>query len=405
MVLQNPRGSGCIDPCETIVKHLSISLALTLVLAAAPVAAQSIGDHITKGGSLGEQYSDFNQRLMQIQTVKSLPFFNKTPQQRASAVRGYYQSVRTGDVRGFGSSVKADFSNGGIAKDVGIALMTQVLTQVSQGKSMDEAVSKTVRYMMTPEYLIGNLMGGIAGAALGSMIPIPGVGGFLGQLIGGVPTMTGAMLGSNLGSKIVHGIRNGNLDMGEIVKSIDWISLGFQSVGATAGMIAGSALPVPFLGQLVGGVVGGQLGSTAAKWVKGKLNIGQPDQDWISTPDFDGVEPIDWRDIPPWMRDAGANVAGAGMGAVGSIGLGASTGTVAAGRTLPPRSASFAPAAPVTTGSLDEKASDALRRYTEAERAGDKAKAATAYAEYQALKARLDQLRSAGLRGLAPVAE
>lgn len=370
--------------------NLSISLAFTLILAAAPVAAQSIGDHITKGGNLGEQYSDFNSRLMQIQTVKSLPFFNKTPSQRASAVRGYYQSVRTGDVRGFGSSVKADFSNGGIAKDVGIALATQVLTQVSQGKSMDEAVSKTVRYMMTPEYLIGNLMGGIAGAALGSLIPVPGFGGFAGKLIGGVPAMTGAMLGSNIGAKIVHGIRNGNLDMGEIMGSIDWISLGFQSVGATAGMLIGSSLPVPFLGQLVGGVLGGQLGGTAAKWVKGKFGI-TTDQDWIDTPDFDGVEPIDWRDIPPWMRNTGAGVAGAGAGIAGAVGVGAGTAAVTPTGTA----ASFAPAAPVTTASLDDRASDALRRYTEAEKAGDKVKASTAYAEYQALKARLDQLRSA----------
>lgn len=364
----------------------ALTLAVLLLGLARPSLAQSygtatgpgLGDRIGKGGTLAEQYSDFNTRLMQIQTVKSLPFFNKTPQQRMSAVRGYYQSVRSGNVRSATSSLASDFSNGGIVKDVGIALMTQVLTQVSQGKSVDESVSKTVRYMLTPEYLIGNLMGGTLGAALGSMIPIPVVGGFLGQLIGGVPTMTGAMLGSNVGSRIVHGIRNGNLDLGEIARSIDWTTLAFQSIGATAGMILGSSLPVPFLGQLVGGVIGGGVGLTAAKWVKKKLGIGQQDQDWIDMPEYDQAQAIDWRTLPPWTRP------GAGT----SAGTPRSAGTLSA-------APSFAPAAPETgLASLEQRAQEVMRRFTDAERAGRKPEAARAFAEYGAVKTRLEQLRT-----------
>ena len=372
-------------------------LAVTIAALALPARAQTgpgLGDRIGKAGSLGNEYSDFNTRLMQIQTVKSLPFFNKTPTERMSAVRGYYSAVRQGDVRGAAGSLKNDFSNGGLAKDVGIAMMTNVLTQVSQGKSIDESVSKTIQYMMTPEYLIGNLLGGTLGAALGSMIPIPVVGGFLGQVIAGVPTMTGAMAGSNLGSKIVHGIRNGNLNMGDIMKSVDWTSLAFQSVGATAGMIIGNGLPVPFLGQLVGGVLGGSVGLKAATWVKGKLHIGQGAQDWIATPAITGAQPVDWNQLPAWARTTGASVVGAGAG-LGGLGLGATTGTTSAAASRPTTGARFAPAAPVTSaGSLDEQAQDALGRYADAERAGQKSEAATAFARYQVLKARLDALRS-----------
>ena len=325
-----------------------------------------LGDRIGKASSLGDQYSDFNTRLMTIQTVKSLPFFNKTPTERLSAIRGYYDSARTGNVRGVASSVQNDFSNGGLVKDVGIALATNVLTQVSQGKSIDDSVSKTISYMTTPEYLLGNLMGGTMGAALGSLIPVPIVGGFLGQLMMNVPAMTGAMLGSNVGSKFVHGVRTRNLDMGEIVRSLDWTSLIFQSIGATAGMLIGNSLPVPFLGQLVGGVLGGTLGLKVATWVKARLHIGTTASDWIATPQYDPAK----IQLPPWASIPGA---------------------------IPPTSgASSAPAAPVSTASVVElQMKDAMRRYTDAEQAGAKPVATRAFAEYAALRSRLDQLRKA----------
>jgi hypothetical protein len=346
------------------MRNLSTSRSLVLlaglICASSACAQLSPADHWKRGTGLSDRYADFNTHLMQVQTVKSIPFFNKTPTQRMSAIRGYYSSVRTGNVGGAASSLKGDFTSGALLKDVAIASMTQVLTQVSQGKSMDQAVSSTARYLMTPEYLIGNLMGGIGGAALGALIPVPFVGGFLGQVIAQVPTMTGAMLGSNMGAKIVHGIRNGNLDMGEVLRSIDWLSLGFQSVGATAGMLLGSTLPVPFLGQLVGGVIGGGAGSAAAKWLKGKFGLKQPDQDYIDLPQYDPITtPVTW--LPA---------------------------------TIPGTAANFAPAAPTTDpASLQAKLDEAHRQYARLEQSGDRAGAAKQYQAIVGLQAQLRSLR------------
>ena len=351
------------------MRNLTILRAVLLVTAlAGAVSAQtvSLGDRIGKTGNLSNEYSDFNTRLIQIQTVKSLPFFNKTPTERLSAIRGYYTDARDGNYGKAAGSVKDDFTNGGLVKDVGIAMMTQVLTQVSQGKSMNDAVSQTVQYIMSPEYLIGNLMGGTLGAALGSLIPVPVVGGFLGQLIANVPAMTGAMLGSNIGSKSVNGIRNGDFSLGAIFKSIDWVSLGFQSVGATAGMILGSALPVPFLGQLVGGVLGGAAGLAVAKLAKQVLHLSSPAQDWIASGQYDPSTNVKVP-VPAWATSV--------------------TGVV---------TNASAPAAPVSSVTdLDQQVQDAMRRYTSAEATGDKTAASTAYAQYAALKTQLDRARSA----------
>lgn len=349
------------------MSKLSITLALGLTVSLASAFAQSNPvDTWRRGTGLSDRYSDFNTHLMQVQTVKSLPFFSKTPTERMSAIRGYYSQVRQGNVRSAATSLNNDFSNGALAKDVAIAAMTQVLTQVSQGKSMDDAVSSTVRYLMTPEYIFGNLMGGVAGAALGTMIPIPVVGGFLGQLIAQVPTMTGAMLGSNMGAKIVHGIRRGDLDVGQVIRSIDWLSLGFQSVGATAGMLLGNSLPVPFLGQLVGGVMGASAGSTAAKWVKRRFGLAHPDQDYVDLPEYDPLvaPPVRW---PP-------------------------SGTTGGNAT---QTTSFAPAAPSTDpAALKTRLDEAQRRYAQREQAGDRAGALSQYRAIVQLKAALSSART-----------
>ncbi|MBI4862998.1 MAG: hypothetical protein HY815_22450 [Candidatus Riflebacteria bacterium] len=314
------------------------------VVSAALAQSGSPVDRWRQGNGLADDYADFNTHLIQIQTVKSIPFFSKTPTDRLSAIRGYYQSVRTGDVRSAATSLKNDFSNGGLVRDVGIAAMTQVLTQMSQGKSLNESVSSTVKYITTPEYFVGNLMGGTLGAALGSMIPVPIVGGFLGQLLVQVPTMTGAMLGSNVGAKIVHGIRQKNLDMGEVMASIDWTTLIFQSVGATAGMMLGAGLPSPFLGQLVGGVIGSSVGLSVSKWIKGKLHLGDTGSD------YNELYPVDSQGQPIFL----------------------------------PLKAPAAPGTTATGVGAEQRKADLYRGYVAAEQAGRREEAARFFAEYQA---------------------
>src|SRR5437763_1705312 len=81
-------------------------------------------------GGLSDQYSDFNTHMIQIQTVKSIPFFNKTPTERMSAIRGYYSEMRQGNLRNAGTSLRSDWVNGGLVTDVAIGMATQVFTQV-----------------------------------------------------------------------------------------------------------------------------------------------------------------------------------------------------------------------------------------------------------------------------------
>jgi hypothetical protein len=336
---------------------LAAALLAALAGACGPALAQSSPvDRWQRGAALGDQYSDFNTHLIHVQTVKSIPFFGKTGTGKLSAIRGYYRSARAGNVRSAGTSFRNDFGNGALAKDVAIAMTTQVLTQISQGRSVDESVGASFRYLTSAEYLLGNLMGGTLGAALGTMIPVPVLGGVLGQLVTQVPTMAGAMLGSNVGAKIVHGVRRGDLDLGAVLASVDWMNLTFQSVGATAGMLAGNSLPVPFLGQIVGGVIGGSVGLRASRWVKRRLGLAGDGQDFIDVPEFAPAG---------WSGPAG-------------------------------------PAAPHATGAstgvrpddlLHETKAQLYRSFVEAERLGARSEAAEILARYQAVSRQIESRR------------
>jgi len=250
--------------------------------------AQGIYDNVYRSRTLDGEYASFNEHLLHVQTVKSIPFFQMAPGQRASAVRGYVNSIRSGDMRSGASSLRNDFGNGALIHDVAIAMTTQILTQMSQGKSFGDSVHETYSYVKTPEYLIGNLMGGTLGAAAAAMIPVPLVGGILGQFLVQVPTMAGAMLGSQTGANLIHQVRQGTIDPLQILRQIDWMNLLFQSMGATAGMMIGQATGIRFLGPVVGGVLGGQLGMTVSKWMKDKFGIGSTDQDYVQNTSYPG---------------------------------------------------------------------------------------------------------------------
>jgi hypothetical protein len=255
----------------TMRPRLLLAASLLLALPGLLLAQGSPVDTWRRGAGLGDEYSEFNTHLIQVQTIKAIPFFQLTPAQRYDRLKGYYQTARQGGVKQAGGSARQDFSSGTLVKDVAIAFLTTVLTQMSQGRTADESITRTMKYLSSAEYVVGNLVGGTLGAALGAMVPVPLFGGFAGNLMLGVPMMAGAMLGSNVGSKLVSQIRHGDVDLAGIFASIDWLDFTMQAVGATAGMLLGDGLGVPFFGQVVGGVLGGTIGLKISGWLKEHL--------------------------------------------------------------------------------------------------------------------------------------
>ncbi len=223
---------------------------------------------------LGREFDQMNRHLTQIHAVKSLPFFKLSRTQRYNRLSSYAKQAKGGQVKALAGDVSKDFFQGGIVKDVGIVALTSVMTRMAQGETLDESISNTWEYVTTSQFFFGQIFGGMFGAALGAMIPVPMVGGLAGQIIAGVPMMTGAMLGGTMGYNLIDAIKAGDVNLIELVKSVDYLNLFCQAVGSTIGMTLGTLVPVPGLGSIIGGVIGGNLGMRLALWLRKKAGFG-----------------------------------------------------------------------------------------------------------------------------------
>ena len=223
---------------------------------------------------LGSEFDQMNRHITQIHAVKSLPFFKLSQAQRYDRLSSYATKARGGQVKSLAGDVSKDFFQGGIVKDVGIVALTSIMTRMAQGETLDESISNTWEYVTTSQFFFGQIFGGMFGAALGAMVPVPMLGGIAGQIIAGVPMMTGAMLGGTMGYNLIDQIKAGDVNLVQLLKSVDYINLFCQAVGSTIGMTVGTLLPVPGLGSVIGGVIGGNLGMRFAMWLRQKAGFG-----------------------------------------------------------------------------------------------------------------------------------
>jgi hypothetical protein len=245
---------------------LTILTALLLAVACLPAAAQGslnpIGTYRTSDG-LGTEYRDTGASIANVETVKRIPFFNLDGTTKAQRFSTYGTTLKEGNFKGAATALKQDFSTG-LFKDLTTIFLTDILTKVARGQDLNEAISASVKGMASKEFLAGNLLGGTLGAMLGSAIPVPAIGGMMGSMAGTLPMLAGAMLGTRVGINLINGRDPFN--------GINPLEFACQAIGSTVGMVLGGMLPVPTLGPIVGGAIGGTMGVKFAAWLQ--QNVG-----------------------------------------------------------------------------------------------------------------------------------
>ncbi|MBI3037939.1 hypothetical protein HYY75_02650 [bacterium] len=158
-------------------------------------------------------------------------------------------------------SFKAGFSPKGLLTTAAITVGVDLASQMMRGEK--PSLKKAVKVVASAEFA-GGVVGGVTGAAAGSFfVPflsaIPVVGGVLSAL---APTF-GSIVGGTMGAYLAGDLKNGRFSIKQAFKQIDWIGVGGQTIGSTAGAMLGSLIFPPF-GTIVGGIVGGYLGNLAA---------------------------------------------------------------------------------------------------------------------------------------------
>lgn len=241
-----------------------VALALVVAWGGSPadVLGQARPDPIgtfRSSESLGSEYRDMGAAIAQIQTVKRVPFFTMDGHKRMERLSAYGDALKGRDFKTAAGHVSSDFSSG-LVKDISTIFLTDVLTRVAKGDDMGKAVSDTFKGLTSKDFLAGNLLGGTLGAAIGSAIPVPILPGLAGQMMGHLPMLAGAMLGTKVGINLVNG--RAAFDG---IKPLEFVS---QAVGSTVGMALGGLLPVPTLGPIVGGAIGGSVGLKVAAWIR-----------------------------------------------------------------------------------------------------------------------------------------
>lgn len=247
-------------------RTLTTLLALLLTVACLPAAAQNtvnpIGTYRASDG-LGSEYRDMGATIANVETVKRIPFFNLDGKTKVERFSTYGTTLKERNFKGTASALQQDFSSG-LLKDLSTIFLTDILTKVARGQDLNAAISDSVKGMTSKEFLAGNLLGGTLGAMLGSAIPVPAMGGLMGSMAGTLPMLAGAMLGTRVGINLINGRDPFN--------GINPLEFACQAIGSTVGMVVGGMLPVPTLGPIVGGAIGGTMGVKFAAWLQ--KNVG-----------------------------------------------------------------------------------------------------------------------------------
>jgi len=186
------------------------------------------------------------------------------------AASGAAETLRPSAASRAKNSLRFDL-RGGLLADVAITTGVVIATRMSEGESFGEGVEAAGRYIATPTFLFGDLLGGVVGAALGAMVPVAGLAasGVGGAILGRIPVLGGAMLFANLGAAFVQCVREDDVSLRRILSMVDFPALAGQVLGAGVGSVLGTMfLPVPILGTVVGGVLGGLAGATLLSWLR-----------------------------------------------------------------------------------------------------------------------------------------
>lgn len=249
----------------TLVLVVLLHAPLPLARAASPVSPTLL---LQRDARLSQEFQDMNARITQIQAVKSLPFFGLDPSARAARVATWYGHARQGQVRALAGAVGQDFAVGGVVHDMAVAAATDVLFRMAQGASLEDSVNASWGHMTSVQFLLGQTCGGLAGAALGAIVPVPLLGGALGAMVAGVPMMLGATVGGTMGYALVDAMASGADNPFAALATLDYPGLVAQSLGAAVGTVLGGLiLPGVPLAPVVAGVAGATVGRNVLAWL------------------------------------------------------------------------------------------------------------------------------------------
>jgi hypothetical protein len=227
------------------------------------------------------------------------------------------------------SNLRGDVLGGGWVAGALLYGGANAIVRTMRGQDAGDATVNALRDLGKPEFLVGSLAAGSAGAALGAAMPLPAIARapmFLRVAASSATPLAFAAVASTLATNAIQLGRQGKLTPSALMKSVDWWGLLGQTAGSLAGMSLGATLvaaglaPALAIGSvaivpLVGGVVGAIAGAQLVHWLKTRKVKAE-----------DGVNastgaPTTGPDAPKANRGTGAGGRG-GAGSTSSPGAG-----------------------------------------------------------------------------------
>jgi len=212
---------------------------------------------------LGEKVSKFGQKIAAESGWKEV----KASATSKDGFLGYKGKWTGGGIDGVKQSLKYDAFRGGIFVDVGISAATGIIARLKSGASFKESVGGTLSTIASTEFIFGDILGGVTGAALGAAIPLPAAlqtMGAFGKFFGVLPGVSLAIAGSQFGYGAVSLMKRGQFSLSTLFHEVKPGLVIGQAIGAAVGMTVGSLLLPGPIGAMLGGIVGGMIGSKIA---------------------------------------------------------------------------------------------------------------------------------------------
>ena len=171
------------------------------------------------------------------------------------------------------AGLKGDVLGGGWIAATLLSASANMIVRDIRGEDPGDAAEHAVADMKRPEFLVGNLVCGSLGAALGAALPIPALARaplFVRALGTAAAPLALAAVASTVGTTAIALARRHQLTWTNLMHSVDWTNLAAQTAGSLVGMSLGTTLvgmglaPALALGSVaIVPLIGGVLGSIA----------------------------------------------------------------------------------------------------------------------------------------------
>ena len=210
------------------------------------------------------------------------------------------------------NGLKGDVFGGGWIAATVLNGAANTIVRSIHGEAPDEAAKDALHDLTKSEFLVGSLLAGSAGAALGAALPIPILRGaplFLRTASSVAAPLAFASVASTLGTNAILLHRRGKLTFENLMKSVDWTNLAAQTIGSMMGMSLGATLvaaglaPALALGSVaivpvLGGIAGAVAASQLLSWIRTKRMKPDAAAKASTQVNATGVDPQDVKTAP-----------------------------------------------------------------------------------------------------------